>query len=416
MEGVKNKRVSHYILKEKIGRGAYGKVFKGIDTDNNEVRAIKVIEQINIQNNQNQGHNAANLNREISIMKELDHPNILKLYESISTRNSIYLVLEYCSGGDLSKEKCISEYKVAKYLREIISAMKALNEKRIVHRDLKPANILLDAKNNIKLADFGFARSIRDALADTFAGTPFYMAPEILKVGENTNSYYDNKADIWSIGCIIYELITGRYPFQASMINEMVSSIEKQLKSEAFLDRKIFSPMCHDLLSKILKIDPNERIDFEHLCQHPFVAGPPLARIADDYLNNTTSHSIFQKQCDKALDFSDVVIMNSESANNQFVLHMKACELLMPCIKNQSCSIHFCQNFAKASRYKNSNWGISSFSEEIMQMSLNLCSKDKNHSGIYKEYLRNALKLLKILPPSFNISMLIDAIKHRLDE
>ncbi|OMJ75157.1 hypothetical protein SteCoe_25778 [Stentor coeruleus] len=416
MEGANYKRISHYILKEKIGRGAYGKVFKGIDTDNNEIRAIKVIEQIIMKMNQNQGNTAANLNREISIMKELDHPNILKLYESISTSNSIYLILEYCSGGDLSKEKCISEYKVSKYLRQIISAMKVLNEKRIVHRDLKPANILLDSKNNIKLADFGFARSIKDALANTFAGTPFYMAPEILKVGENMNSYYDNKADIWSIGCIIYELITGRYPFQASMISEMASSIEKQLKSETFLDRKIFSPMCHDLLSKILKIDTNERIDFEHLCQHPFVTGPPLARIADEHLNNTVIHSVFQKQCDMALDFSDVVIMNSESANNQFVLHMKACELLKPCIKNQSCAIHFCQNFAKASRYKNSNWSISGLSEEILQISLNLCSKDMNHPGVYKEHLRNALKLLKILPPSFKILMLIDSIKHRLNE
>ena len=188
------KRVSHYILKEELGKGQYGVVYRGEDTLTHEIRAIKVIANSNLTRESQKEA----LKREIKIMKNLNHQNIVKLYDHFVSIKNNYLVLEYCSRKDLNSLKSgIGEAQTLVYLRQIVTALKVLQEKNIVHRDLKPANILLSADDKVKLADFGLARQIDpESLAKTCVGTPLYMAPEVLSLRNDRNERYADKADI----------------------------------------------------------------------------------------------------------------------------------------------------------------------------------------------------------------------------
>ena len=189
----KRKKVSHYILKEQLNKGNFGTVYKGVDTDSNELRAIKVINNTNLYTTRQKQA----LQREVQIMLNIKHENIVKLYDHLETSNNNYLVLEFCSGGDLSQFNTgIGESQTIIFLSQIVKALKVLYEYNILHRDLKPANIFL-TDNKIKLGDFGLSRRINlENVASTYVGTPFYMSPEVLMVRNNTNERYDYKSDI----------------------------------------------------------------------------------------------------------------------------------------------------------------------------------------------------------------------------
>lgn len=189
------KQVSHYLLKEVLGNGNFGTVYRGKDLNTNEIRAIKMILAKNVLKPQEKKA----LSREIQIMRNLDHENIVKLYDYLETMNHHYLVLEYCSGGDLSQKRGSGEEYTVILLRQLVSALKVLQANNIIHRDLKPANILLSDRSpdaKIKLADFGLARQISEnSLAKSKLGTPYYMAPEVINLRDNQNDRYSERAD-----------------------------------------------------------------------------------------------------------------------------------------------------------------------------------------------------------------------------
>ncbi|CAG0903314.1 unnamed protein product, partial [Darwinula stevensoni] len=213
-----------------------------------------------------------NLICEIQLLKKLNHPNIVKMEDFLWDQKNIYIVMEYCGGGDLSKliqrQKRLSEQVCRRYLHQLAKALKYLRENDICHLDLKPGNILLSSSlKTLKLADFGFAQHLSEEDKETaLKGSPLYMAPEIL-LGRS----YDARVDLWSVGVILYECLFGKAPFSSSTLDEILRKIRDPRAKIVIPDDKNVSPECTDLLKGLLRRDPDDRLDFQAFFGHPFV-------------------------------------------------------------------------------------------------------------------------------------------------
>ncbi|TXG63130.1 hypothetical protein EZV62_010124 [Acer yangbiense] len=203
-------------------------------------------------------------------VKEID-----KKLLSPKTKERIYLVLEYCDGGDLAaylhRHGKVSEAVARHFMRQLAAGLQVLHEKHLIHRDLKPQNLFLstnEATPVLKIGDFGFARSLTPQdLADTLCGSPLYMAPEIIQ-----NHKYDAKADLWSVGAILFQLVTGKPPFdgnnQLQLFQNILTSTELQFPVGALED---LHPDCVDLCRSLLRQNPVERITFKEFFTHKFL-------------------------------------------------------------------------------------------------------------------------------------------------
>ena len=254
----------YIVFKKRIGKGAFSNIYKGYDKKNKRVVAIKEICLETLSKYKD------SIKRETRIMKNLKHSNIVKLYDTIidDSTDNIYLILEYFGRGDFSKflkKRPLKEKFAKKYLQQLSSGLKYLLENKIIHRDLKPQNILVSNLGDIKITDFGFARYFdNDMVIQTVCGSPLYMAPEIMK-----NKKYDFKSDLWSVGIIFYEMLVGRTPFKAKNIFELMRQIEKN-KITLPKDIKL-TEECKDLLFKLLKKNPDERISWDDFFNHPWL-------------------------------------------------------------------------------------------------------------------------------------------------
>ncbi|GBM27895.1 Serine/threonine-protein kinase unc-51 [Araneus ventricosus] len=216
-------------------------------------------------------------------MRELLSAHVRDCSITGDTPRSLYIVIEFCNGGDLSEylalKGSLSEDTIRHFLRQIAEAMKVLNQKEVVHRDLKPQNILLchsgkpdppPSEITLKIADFGFARFLTDGgMAATLCGSPMYMAPEVIM-----SLKYDAKADLWSIGTIVFQCLTGRAPFTANNPQMLKNFYEKN----ANLTPNIPDDTSHeltDLLVRLMKRDAKDRMDFDELFNHPFLKPVP---------------------------------------------------------------------------------------------------------------------------------------------
>ncbi|XP_029961296.1 serine/threonine-protein kinase ULK1a isoform X1 [Salarias fasciatus] len=260
--------------KDLIGHGAFAVVFKGRHKEKRDWEvAVKCINKKNIAKSQ------ALLGKEIKILKELKHENIVRLLDYQEMGGCIYLVMEYCNGGDLAEylhcKGTLSEDTIRVFLQQIAQAMKVLQSKGILHRDLKPQNILLchpegrrssSINASIKIADFGFARHLQtNAMAATLCGSPMYMAPEVI-MSQN----YDAKADLWSIGTIVYQCLTGKAPFHASTPQELRLFYESNRNLLPSVPKETSSHLRHLLLG-LLQRNHKERMSFDEFFHHPFL-------------------------------------------------------------------------------------------------------------------------------------------------
>lgn len=250
----------------KVGEGSFGVVFKAVYKKTGAVYAIKAIDKKNKTNQEGRSY----FKREIEIMYKVRHKNIVRLYTHFEDDHYCYFVMEYISKGNLfdivdkQRKKCLDIKTVAMYMRDLLSAVYYLHnmDPPIIHRDIKLENVLLHEDGTIKLTDFGWSNyCFDDEVRDTFCGTPVYLAPEMLKRLE-----HDHNVDLWCIGVMMFELITGKLPFNTSSKVALEDSIMR-VKINWPTDIDV---QARDLISRILKYQPKDRLQVEGIFKHTF--------------------------------------------------------------------------------------------------------------------------------------------------
>ena len=220
-----------YHVLEFIGEGSFAKVHRGRKKYTGQIVALKFISKVNKSEKE-----LKNLRGEIEILRSLHHENIIELLDSYETEKEVVVVTEYADGelfGLLEDDGTLPEEQVQLIACQLVSALHYLHSHRIMHRDMKPQNILLCKDNRVKLCDFGFARamSVETMVLTSIKGTPLYMSPELVE-----DRPYDHSADLWALGCILYEIFTGAPPFFTNNLYQLVDMI---IKSN-FISKKIF--------------------------------------------------------------------------------------------------------------------------------------------------------------------------------
>ncbi|XP_049707558.1 serine/threonine-protein kinase MARK2 isoform X3 [Helicoverpa armigera] len=249
--------IGKYKLLKTIGKGNFAKVKLAKHVPTGKEVAIKIIDKTQL----NPG-SLQKLFREVRIMKMLDHPNIVKLFQVIETEKTLYLVMEYASGGEvfdyLVLHGRMKEKEARAKFRQIVSAVQYCHQKRIIHRDLKAENLLLDGEMNIKIADFGFSNEFTPgAKLDTFCGSPPYAAPELFQ----GKKYDGPEVDVWSLGVILYTLVSGSLPFDGSTLRELRERVLRGKYRIPFY----MSTDCENLLKKFLVLNPCKRASLESI-------------------------------------------------------------------------------------------------------------------------------------------------------
>ncbi|RZF33137.1 hypothetical protein LSTR_LSTR004823 [Laodelphax striatellus] len=249
--------IGKYKLLKTIGKGNFAKVKLAKHVPTGKEVAIKIIDKTQL----NPG-SLQKLFREVRIMKMLDHPNIVKLFQVIETDKTLYLVMEYASGGEvfdyLVLHGRMKEKEARAKFRQIVSAVQYCHQKKIIHRDLKAENLLLDSEMNIKIADFGFSNEFTPgSKLDTFCGSPPYAAPELFQ----GKKYDGPEVDVWSLGVILYTLVSGSLPFDGSTLRELRERVLRGKYRIPFY----MSTDCENLLKKFLVLNPAKRASLENI-------------------------------------------------------------------------------------------------------------------------------------------------------
>ncbi|XP_037604268.1 serine/threonine-protein kinase 36 [Sebastes umbrosus] len=255
--------MNSYNVLELVGEGSFGRVYKGRKRFTGQVVALKFMPKVGRSEKE-----IKSLKREIDIMRGLQHPNIVQLFDSFETETEVVVVTEYAEGQlfqILEDDGNLPESQVREIACQLVSALYYLHSHRILHRDMKPQNILLGKSGVVKLCDFGFARamSVSTLVLTSIKGTPLYMSPELVE-----EKPYDHTADLWSLGCILYELHTGAPPFYTNSIFHLVQLIV----GDKVKWPDTMSDTCTSFLKGLLTKDPQKRLSWPDLLHHPFVA------------------------------------------------------------------------------------------------------------------------------------------------
>lgn len=345
------KQIGEYIIiQPDIAKGAFASIHKGEHKYSRIPVAIKEIKVNDVKNLKKY------VIRELEIHKKLNHPNIVKIYDIIikDDINTIFMIMEYCGYGDLQKfqnKKPLCEKYIQQYMIQLRDALKYLYDNNIVHRDLKPQNILLINPLQIKITDFGLARhtttkqndniasndisAILDKefaeqdLFSTYCGSPIYMSPELLN-----KQNYNSKSDLWSVGVILYELITGYPPYIAKNITQLINKVnyEPVNLDNIMTSNNDISPDCFDLLKQLLNTNKHSRMNWNSFFNHKWFSPDKNILITDenillenplDYnLINKMNNSIFKdpssvnssiNTSNEKLKFSDTLQINKQS-------------------------------------------------------------------------------------------------------
>ncbi|XP_037622914.1 serine/threonine-protein kinase BRSK2 isoform X3 [Sebastes umbrosus] len=257
--------VGPYRLEKTLGKGQTGLVKLGIHCVTCQKVAIKIVNREKLSESV-----LMKVEREIAILKLIEHPHVLKLHDVYENKKYLYLVLEHVSGGELFdylvKKGRLTPKEARKFFRQIMSALDFCHSHSICHRDLKPENLLLDEKNNIRIADFGMASlQVGDSLLETSCGSPHYACPEVIR-GEK---YDGRKADVWSCGVILFALLVGALPFDDDNLRNLLEKV----KLGVFHMPHFIPPDCQNLLRGMIEVDATKRLTLEQIQKHTWYIG-----------------------------------------------------------------------------------------------------------------------------------------------
>ncbi|XP_027312225.2 serine/threonine-protein kinase Nek1 isoform X10 [Anas platyrhynchos] len=279
-----------YIKVQKIGEGSFGKAILVKAKENSQQYVIK---EINISKMSNKEREESR--REVAVLANMKHPNIVLYRESFEENGCLYIVMDYCEGGDLFKkinaQKGIlfSEDQILDWFVQICLALKHIHDRKILHRDIKSQNIFLTKDGTIQLGDFGIARVLNSTveLARTCIGTPYYLSPEICQ-----NRPYNNKSDIWALGCVLYEMCTLKHAFEAGNMKNLVLKIISGSFPPVSMH---YSYDLRNLLSQLFKRNPKDRPSVNSILEKNFIAKRVEKFLTPQLIAEEFNHKIFQK-------------------------------------------------------------------------------------------------------------------------
>lgn len=311
---VSTRRVGKYEMGRTVGEGTFAKVKFAVNRETGESVAMKVLAKSTILK-----HRMVNqIKREISIMKIVRHPYIVRLFEVLASKTKIYIILEFVPGGELfdkivHKGK-LSERESRKYFQQLIDAVSHCHSKGVYHRDLKPENLLLDVRGNLKVSDFGLSALPQQGvhLLHTTCGTPNYVAPEVL----NGQGYDGASADIWSCGVILYVLMAGYLPFEEADLASLYSKINAADFSCPFW----FSASAKSLIDRILDPNPNTRITIDEIRDDPWfkVNYIPVRQGVEEEVNLDDIRAVFEDIEDQFVTEQSKIIERGPLIMNAF--------------------------------------------------------------------------------------------------
>eukprot|EP00730_Choanoeca_flexa_P016555 TRINITY_DN7850_c0_g1_i1.p1 TRINITY_DN7850_c0_g1~~TRINITY_DN7850_c0_g1_i1.p1 ORF type:complete len:529 (+),score=85.81 TRINITY_DN7850_c0_g1_i1:72-1658(+) len=278
----KKRSPQDFTISKPLGEGAYSTVYMATEKDTGNEFAIKILDKIHIQKEKKEKY----VITEKDVFNALDNPFIVKLHCTFQDARKLYFVIEYCAKGDLltwiNKLDCFDEACTQFYAAELVAALEHMHGCNIIHRDLKPENILLDDNMHIKLTDFGTSKILdKDSSNDrseSFVGTAFYVSPELL-----SDKIACKSSDLWALGVIIYQLLSGQVPFRGG--NDYQTF--KKITSLEYTVPQGFPEAAKDLVEKLLQRDPDQRLGsdaqggFGPLKQHPFFKGVDWQTLSD---------------------------------------------------------------------------------------------------------------------------------------
>ncbi|TNV82197.1 hypothetical protein FGO68_gene11040 [Halteria grandinella] len=303
-----------YLIGKVLGTGAFGEVRLCTHRKTGAKRAVKIIKKSFLQ-----GKEETRFLQEIEILKQMDHPNIVRMFEVYQDPKRYFIVTEHCSGGELFdqiiKRPYYSERDAANIMKQALSAISYCHSMKIVHRDLKPENLLLDSEGDkavLKVIDFGTSQTFdpTQKMHQTF-GTPYYIAPEILS-GEYTES-----CDVWSCGVILYILLCGKPPFDGESDEDILKNVQKGVYKISGPIWSRVSPDGTDLVKKMLKFDPERRISASSALMHPWIQNNTENMAIEDAqhsdaMKNLQSFNASNKLASAALTFMTTHMISTE--------------------------------------------------------------------------------------------------------
>ncbi|XP_071846816.1 serine/threonine-protein kinase Nek1-like isoform X3 [Apostichopus japonicus] len=282
--------MDRYIRKKKIGEGSFGTallVQSKADGKN------YVIKEINISKMKRKEKEEAK--KEVSVLRKMKHPNIVSYTESFEELGNLYIVMDYCDGGDLYQRinarrgALIPEDQIMDWFVQICLALKHVHDRKILHRDIKSQNIFLTSRGIIKIGDFGIARVLNNTmeLARTCIGTPYYLSPEICE-----NKPYNNKSDIWALGCVLYELCTLKHAFEAGNMKNLVLKI---IRGSYPPVAPKYSYDLRNLINQLFKRNPRDRPSVNTILKKNFIMKRIRKYLTDAQLEDEFSHTVLHK-------------------------------------------------------------------------------------------------------------------------
>jgi calcium-dependent protein kinase len=315
---------ANYTYSMQLGKGTFGTVYAAKDKATGALRAIKIIPK------GKKASQIADIENEINLLKRLDHPNIVQIYEVFEDDRNFSIVTEFCAGGELFDfvvgRKRLSEAIAAKVIYQVLSAVAYCHSQGIVHRDLKPENLLLSQPNNpdsLKVADFGTSTIFsRTAMKDRL-GTAYYIAPEVLKKS------YSEKCDLWSIGVILYILLSGEPPFGGKTDDEIMAKVKKGAYSISHGTWGLVSIGAKNLIMKLLEYNPQERLSALEALQDTWLQQNSSARdetssaLVSSTLSSLKDHHTFKKLQQGVRTYIATLLISDEEKRRLGTVFMK---------------------------------------------------------------------------------------------